>query len=126
MRPLLIFVAAVAALAGCDGRTILLAGVSADTTNGNTLIITPNPATVTAGSSIQLATNAPLTQQSQVQWGSSNTTVATISPSGSVHGIRAGTVTISARYSFDTTRVATSTLNVIALPGTPGTAQRNP
>ena len=62
--------------------------------------------------SLRMMTNAPQALQSQVQWNSLQSTVATISPSGLVTAIRAGTTTIVARYAFDTTRVATAIVTV--------------
>ena len=77
------------------------------------------------GSSIQLNTNAPLSLQNQVQWSSLKSTVATVTPSGLVTGVAVGTATITARYVFDTTRVATAVVDVtgttVTNPGTGGT-----
>lgn len=118
--------AAAASLAACDQTTApMLAGIGGPTA-ASALVISPGHVTMTAGSSLQLATNAPLGQQNQLQWVSSNTAVATISPSGLVNAIAAGTTTITARYSTDTTRVATATIDVIGTAGTTGTTVTTP
>jgi uncharacterized protein YjdB len=111
-------VVAATILAGCDlSPANRLAGVGFPT-GATALAISPDHVTLTAGSSLQLTTNAPLAQQNQLQWGSSNTAVATISPSGLVNAVAAGTTTITARYSTDTTRVATAAIDVIGTAGT--------
>ena len=89
------------------------------------LVILPGRAQLIVGGSIQLNTNAPLSLQNQVQWSSLRSTVATVSPSGLVTGVAVGTATITARYVFDTTRVATAVVDVtgttVTNPGTGGT-----
>jgi hypothetical protein len=89
------------------------------------LVISPGRAQLIVGGSIQLNTNAPLSLQNQVQWSSLRSTVAAVSPSGLVTGVAVGTATITARYVFDTTRVATAVVDVtgttVTNPGTGGT-----
>jgi uncharacterized protein YjdB len=119
--------AASAALAGCEQATApVVAALGGTTSAAGSLAISPGRATLNAGTTLQLATNAPLAQQNQIQWGSSNTTVATISPSGLVNAVAAGTTTITARYSTDTTRVATATIDVIGAAGTTGSNPTTP
>jgi uncharacterized protein YjdB len=107
-------------LAACDQATLpRIAGLGGTTTaqssnpNGSpALAVVPSRIQLAAGATFQFATNAPQALQSQVQWNSVQSTVATISPSGLVTAIRAGTTTIVARYAFDTTRVATAIVTV--------------
>ena len=106
---------AAAALAGCDGTTSPFVAAVGGTTAANSadaLVISPGHVSVKAGTTVQLSTNAPANLSSQVQWSSSSTTVATVSPSGLVNAVSAGSSVISARYTFDTTRVATAIVDV--------------
>ncbi len=110
---------AAAALAACDQATSpTIAGLGGQTaasgTIGNAvpLIISPTVVQLGVGASFQFTTNAPVGQQGQVQWNSLQSTVATVSPSGLVNAVAAGTAVIVARFSFDTTNVAVATVIV--------------
>ncbi len=112
--------AAAAALGACgEASSPIIAGLGGGTTTSGTntsaLTISPNAVQLTVGGTQQLNTNAPTSLQSQVQWNSLQTTIATISPSGLVTGVAAGPATVTARYSSDTTNVATATVVVTAL-----------
>ena len=85
-------------------------------TTPSALFITPNQVTIAVGSQVQLTTNAGSSQQGQLQWFSSNTIVATVSPTGLVTGFAAGVVTITARFIFDTLQAATATV-IVQSPG---------
>jgi hypothetical protein len=107
------------ALAACDQTTSRLAGIGATTGSGSgnnggvsTLFISPNRVQLLVGGTFQLGTNAPFSLQNQVQWNSLQSTIVLVSPSGLVTGVAPGTATVTARYSFDTTRVATATVIV--------------
>lgn len=116
--------AAVLAIAACDAATSpKLAGLSGPggssggTNGGNTaqqLVITPNLVQLKVGTTFQLSTNATAAQQSQIQWSSLAPAIVTVTQSGVVSAAASGTATIVARYSFDTTNVATAT--IIASP----------
>jgi uncharacterized protein YjdB len=118
-RLALAFIAACALGACGEAATPVIAGLGdGSTTSGSstsTLAISPNAVQLTVGAVQQLNTNAPASLQNQVQWNSLQTTIATISPSGLVTALAAGTATITARYSSDTTNVATATVVVTAL-----------
>jgi uncharacterized protein YjdB len=112
---------AVLLLAACDQTSTRIAGIGGTTaldTGNNTgggvtaLSISPNRVQLLVGGTVQLSTNAPFSLQNQVQWGSLQSTVAVISPSGLVTGVAPGTATVTARYAFDTTRVASATIVV--------------
>lgn len=111
--------AAAPRIAGLGG-----AGTASDTaTNNNTtqpLLVNPSQLQLGIGATFQLTTNAPVSLQSQVQWNSLQSTIATVSASGLVSAVAPGTATIVARYSFDTTRVATATIHVVGTPTTDG------
>jgi hypothetical protein len=137
MRPSIIvntvMATAIALLAACEQSTSpIIAGLGGavatppSSNAGSTapLVISPGRAQLLVGGTIQLNTNAPLSLQNQVQWNSLRSTVATVSPSGLVTGIAVGTATITARYVFDTSRVATAVVDVtgatVTNPGTGG------
>ena len=121
----IIALAAVMAIAACDAATSpKLAGLngpggpSGGTDGGNNatqqLVITPNLVQLKVGTTFQLSTNAAAAQQSQIQWSSLSTAIVTVTQAGVVSAVGSGTTTIVARYSFDTTNVATAT--IIASP----------
>jgi uncharacterized protein YjdB len=99
-------------IAGVGGSSGLPPGNVSNNTAA--LVITPSHVQLIVGATSQLSTNASGSLQSQVQWGSLKSTVATVSPSGLVTAVGVGTTIITARYSFDSTRVATATIDVTA------------
>jgi uncharacterized protein YjdB len=113
---------AAVALAACDqSSSTRIAGLGAGTTasggnsnNGGvtTLSISPNRVQLIVGGTAQLTTNAPFSLQSQVSWASLQSTIALVSPAGLVTAVAPGTATVTARYTFDTTRVAAATIIV--------------
>jgi len=117
---ILLITAAAAMLAACDqaispgvaGLGSTTTGQSTSTGGTTALAIVPNRIQLAAGATFQLSTNAPSNLQSRVQWSSQQSTVAAVSPTGLVSAISAGTATIIARYSFDTTRAATAVVTV--------------
>ena len=123
-RHIVLAVAAAAgiAIAACEQAitpTIagLSGGVRSDTSGGggptnSGLSIIPTSIQMGVGATFQFGTNAPLAQQSQVQWASLSPTVVAISPAGLATAIGPGVGTITARFSFDTTHVATATVTV--------------
>jgi uncharacterized protein YjdB len=119
-------VAVMGLLSACDtSASPTVAGIGGGTSiNGRQpLIVTPSSITLAAGSSFQLATNAPPGLQPLLQWASLDETVVTVSPSGMIEGVGAGTATITVNYSDDTANVGTSIITVI---GSPPTAIRLP
>jgi uncharacterized protein YjdB len=119
MHPIirLVLAACVVVVAACDrstSPTVAAVGGDLNTTGLTTITITPGTATMTVGSTLQLATNEPTALQSQVQWTSSDSRVAVTSPSGFISALATGSTTISARLSSDTTHVAVATINVIS------------
>jgi len=100
-----------------DPGTPTIAGLGGGNTtvNGSKLIISPNQVQLLVGGTAQLNTNAPTSLQSQVQWASAPSTIVSISPSGLVSALAAGTATVTARYSSDTTNVATATVKVTSV-----------
>lgn len=100
-----------------DGLPPTLAGLappaSGTHSNGTSaLLVTPNPLSLRVGEAYQLSTNAPLSLQNQVEWNSQQSTIASVSPSGVVNAVGAGIAIVTARYAFDTTNVASTTINV--------------
>lgn len=118
--------AATVAIAACDASAnARLAGLNGpggtsggvDTTTP--LSISPSLVQMTVGTTFQLSSNAASAQQSQVQWSSLNTAIATVSQTGLISAIAPGVTTIVARFSFDTAKVATTNV-VVSSPATPG------
>lgn len=116
-------------LAACDQATSpIVAGIGGTATvptgnvsnNAAPLVISPSRVQLLVGGTFQFNTNAPPSIRSQVQWSSSQSTVATVSPSGFVTAVAVGSATITARYAFDTTNVSTATVDVT------GTTVTNP
>ena len=106
------------ALVACgDGLPPTLAGLAPPASGTHSdgtsaLLVTPNPVSLLVGGAYQLSMNAPLSLQNQVEWNSQQSTVASISPSGVVNAIGVGIAIVTARYAFDTTNVASTTINV--------------
>lgn len=132
MRHPILIALSIAALAvtACDQRqTPTIAGLggggtTTDTSVTNTgssapLAITPNSLQLTVGTTFALNTNAPADLQDQLEWRSGQPTIATVNNTGTVTAIAPGTAIISARYTFDTTQVATATVNVTGTTTTP-------
>ena len=105
----------VAALfAACETSTdpkVASVGGQGTTASNLTLTISPNDVTISVGRNVQLATNAG--SSAQLQWTSSNNSVATVSSSGLVTAFSPGATLIVARFTSDTTRSASATVNVI-------------
>ncbi|HEX4684148.1 MAG TPA: Ig-like domain-containing protein [Gemmatimonadaceae bacterium] len=117
--PLIAAGAVIACAVACDESTDpRLAVISIGTTqSSSSLSITSSTSQINVGSVVQLQTNAPLNLQNQLQWASSQPSVAPVTPTGSVQGIAPGTAVISVRYSFDTTNVATAVIKVNTVAG---------
>lgn len=118
-----VIIVAAVALAACEtDRSPQIAGLTPTTgasSGASALAITPASARITIGSSLQLATNAPAALQSQVEWASLTPSVATVSQTGLVTAGAAGTATVRARFSSDTTNTTTAIITVVPLTGTP-------
>src|SRR5262245_1062105 len=109
------------AVAACDQRPLPRLGIIVEP--GDSTGITPGPlsvipssAQIVVGMTVQFRTNAPIELVGQVQWISLQPDIAPTTPNGLVQGIRVGTATIVARYSFDTTTFGTAV--VVVNPGT--------
>jgi uncharacterized protein YjdB len=97
------------------------------------IAVTPNPASVTAGSSVQFTATGTYTDGStanattSVTWSSSNTSLATVSSTGLASGVSGGTVTITAT-SGNATGAANLTVSVptvsptVSFTGAPASA----
>jgi hypothetical protein len=131
MRNSLIVIAlGTAVLAGCEQSTSpMVAGIGPATfippgnitNNLAPLFISPPSVQLLVGGVFQFTTNAPLTLRNNVEWGTLESNVVTISPTGLVNAVGLGTATITARYSFDTLRVATATVFVNGVTPKAGT-----
>jgi uncharacterized protein YjdB len=112
---LLLTIAALTAMAACETRSTepTVAGIGGRTvSNVSAMTISPSQVTVAVGSTVQLAANAGSGQLGQIQWASSNTSIATVSATGLVTAFAPGTATISARLLSDTTQQATASVLV--------------
>lgn len=114
---LILTFAASVTVAACEAGTPTVAGLGNGSTggNGSSLAISPPSVQLLTGATFQFTTNAPASLQSQVQWNSLETTIASISPSGLVTALSPGTATITANYSSDTTKVTTATVVVTSI-----------
>lgn len=95
---------------------------AASTGAPTTLTMSPSSASIAVGGSITLSVTAD-TGSSSVTWSTSNSSVATVS-SGVVKGVSAGTCTITATSTVDTSIKCTATITVkaissISISGTP-------
>jgi hypothetical protein len=109
------------AVAACDQRPLPRIGIIVEP--GDSTGVTPGPlsiipgrAEIVVGGTVQFRTNAPIEIVGQVQWISLQPDIAPTTPTGLVQGLRVGTATIVARYSFDTTTFGTAV--VVVNPGT--------
>lgn len=117
MLPLIVLTAAVVAAGACDSNDQVAAIAGPVPIPSPTVLqISPDQVTIVVGTTFQLSTNAGASQQGQLQWSSSNTSVATVSPTGLVAGFAPGAATITARFNFDTTHVASASVIVTAPP----------
>ena len=85
------------------------APVSTVTVTGNTTVVVGSNTTLVA--TVKDANGAVLSRT--VTWSSSNTSIATVTPSGVVHGVGLGTVTITATCEGKT---GTASVNVVLVP----------
>jgi hypothetical protein len=120
-NPFIVIALGAAVLAGCEqSATPMIAGIGPATfippgnitSNLLPLVISPSSVNLLVGGVFQFSTNAPLTLRNNVEWGTLESNIVTISPTGLVNAVGLGTATITARYSFDTLRVATATVFV--------------
>ena len=114
-HPVLILTVAIAALTACETRSTepTVAGIGGQTiSNVSALTLSPSQVTVAVGTTVQLAASAGSGQLGQIQWGSSNTAVATVSATGLVTAFAPGTATITARLLSDTTQQASASVLV--------------
>ena len=96
------------------GESIDLASQQASaTTKINSVTVTPSSAAVVAGQTIQLTATSKPAKASSFAWASSNQSVATVSQSGLVSGVSAGTATITASAAGKT---GSSAITVTAAP----------
>ncbi len=109
---------AVAALAACETRITepRFASIGGGATNPNIapLVVSPDTVTISVGSTVQMTASAGSAIQGQLTWASSNTSVATVSPTGQVTAFAPGTTTISATNGNDPRTTGTATVNVIS------------
>jgi hypothetical protein len=98
-----LFVAATAIIAAACGDKVNVVGPSSGTgtLKIQSVVVAPNPATITAGTSVQLtaAVSADAGVTTTVVWSTTNSGVATVSQSGLVAGVSAGAVGICAAAS---------------------------
>jgi hypothetical protein len=125
-RPRILLVLGVATavtLAACTEATEPMLGMIPSATAGRgggsgtgsatTLKVFPSSIQLPVGTTAQLSTNAPLSLLNQVQWVALQPTIASVSTSGTVGTLSPGVAVIVARYAFDTTQFATSTITVL-------------
>lgn len=125
LLPVTLAASAALCILACDtasspgiGRLLGPDTLTHDTTSSTTqLVVTPSFVQLAAASVLQLSTNAPGNLASQVRWTSLQPTIASVSQTGRVTTLTAGTATITARYVFDTTNVAAATILVTPVGG---------
>ena len=83
------------------------------TTKINSVTVTPSSASVVAGQTVQLTATSKPAKAASFAWATSNQSVATVSQSGLVSGVSAGTATITASAAGKT---GSSTITVTAAP----------
>jgi len=113
---LVCFAAATVSLAACDQAiNPIIASLGGGTTSGDTttvtLVLTPAAPQLTVAQTVQLSTNAA-TSLLPIQWTTSDATVATVSSTGLVTAIGAGTATITAKSSVDANATGTALVTV--------------
>jgi hypothetical protein len=113
MRSLAALGLALAAASACEVATQPIVASLHGPPSSAALTVLPSSVTIGVGSSAQLSTNA--SDANQLQWFSSNTSVATVSSTGLVTGFSPGTALISVRFASDTANVSTATV-VVASP----------
>ncbi len=112
-----------------QGTTTVTAVLAADTTSRGTATVTivalvrnvdvqPSSATIAMGDTRQLSVNvsADPGADTSVQWRSANAAVASVSSTGLVTGVSAGTTSITAVSTADTTKQSTSLITVRGVP----------
>ena len=115
----LLSVAALTSLAGCNGNTSSPSISSGSTqTSANpdsiTSVVINGPKTVNVGQTITLVAGVTGDETNSVTWSSSDDTIATVSDSGVVTGVKAGSVTITATSVINPTVSGTWSLTVSA------------
>jgi uncharacterized protein YjdB len=90
--------------------------------------VTPANPSLVVGNNLQMTANVTvLSGASQaVTWSSSNTAVATVSATGQVSALSAGTTTITATSAFDATKSGSTQLTVTPAPAVVSVAITNP
>jgi len=95
-----LFVAATAIIAAACGDKVQVVGPGTGTAISS-VVVTPNPATISVGQSVQLvaAVSASAGVTTTTVWSTSNSAIATVSQSGNVTGVASGSVGICAAAS---------------------------
>ena len=115
----LLSVAALTSLAGCNGNTSS-PSISSDSTQTSanpdsiTSVVINGPKTVNVGQTVTLVAGVTGDETNSVTWSSSDDTIATVSDSGVVTGVKAGSVTITATSVINPTVSGTWSLTVSA------------
>jgi hypothetical protein len=125
LLPIALAASAAFSVLACDtatspgiGRLLGPDTLTHDTTSSTAqLVVNPSFVQLAAASTVQLSTNAPGNLSSQVRWTSLQPTIASVSQTGLVTTLVAGTATIVARYTFDTANVAAATVLVTPIGG---------
>jgi len=128
---LVVGIATAVTLAACTEATEPMLGMIPSATTGSgggnggsatTLKVFPSSIQLPVGTTAQLSTNAPLSLLNQVQWVALQPTIASVTTNGTVGTLSPGVAIVVARYAFDTTQFATSTITVLgpSIPTTTG------
>lgn len=108
--------AASVVIAACDTANPPIVANLGPSNGADTVVrlsISPSSIQLAINQQFQLTTNATGSNAAQVQWSSLQPNIAGVSPDGLVNAFAPGSATITARYSFDTTQVASAIVNVI-------------
>ncbi len=79
---------------------------------GTTLSVSPTTANLVAGQTLQATATIAGNANTSIQWGSANSNIASVSPTGLIRAITAGTVNITVTSLADPAKVATVVVTV--------------
>ncbi len=91
---------------------LYLLSVSGIAASGTTLSVSPTTANMSPGQTLQATATIAGTTNTSIQWASSNTNIASVSPTGLIRAITAGTANITVTSLADPAKVATVAVTI--------------